>query len=89
MFRNPNVPYDEIERRFFELYNKLADFKNTYLYSSYHREMQLYVENIAKQFMNGESEQIERETQMTVLNRLQKLKNMSKYKKDKHGDEHL
>ena len=89
MFRNPLVSYDEIERRFFELYIKLADFKKTYLYSPYHREMQSYVEMIAKQFSNGEGEAIEREMQMTILNSLQKLKIESKYKKDKHGDDHL
>ena len=86
MFRNENVPYEEIERRFFELYVKLAEFKHTYLYSPYQREMKTYVEKIARQFTSGEGEFLEREIQLTVLNRLQKLKNESKYKKEKHGD---
>ena len=86
MFRNESVPYEEIERRFFELYTKLAEFKHIYLYSPYQREMNAYVEKIARQFTSGEGESLEREIQLTVLNRLQKLKNESKYKKDKHGN---
>ena len=54
MFRNEQVPYEEIERRFFELYIKLEEFKNTYLYSPYQREMKAYVERIARQFTSGE-----------------------------------
>ena len=84
MFRNTDISQDVLVDRFFVLYNKLAEFKTAYLYAIYHIEMKNYIEEVASLCRGLRDIDSVRDTQMTRLNRLQKLKNATKYKKEKH-----
>jgi hypothetical protein len=84
MFRNTEISQEVIVDRFFVLYAKLADFKIAYLYAVYHTEMKKYIEDVSLLFRGSRDVDAVRDEQMTRLNRLQKLKNATKYKKDKH-----
>ena len=84
MFRNTEIPQDVLVDRFFVLYNKLAEFKTAHLYAIYHIEMKNYIEEVASLCRESRDIDSVRDNQMTRLNRLQKLKNATKYKKEKH-----
>lgn len=65
----------------------------TQLDSEYHKQLKLYIERLYEQtckkegFLDASFEDI-REAEMSNLNRLQKLKNGTNYKKDKHKSKH-
>jgi len=65
----------------------------TQLDSEYHKQLKSYIERLYEQtckkedFSDAAFEDI-REAEMSNLNRLQKLKNGSSYKKDKHKSKH-
>lgn len=65
----------------------------TQLDSEYHKQLKSYIERLHSQtctkegFDDAALEDI-REAEMSNLNRLQKLKNESSYKKDKHKSKH-
>lgn len=84
MFRNTAISQELLAERFFTLYDKLLELKRVELYSEYHREMKSYIEKVAGLFRGSRELESMRNEQMTHLNRIQKLKNASKYKKDKH-----
>lgn len=84
MFRAQQLTEDEIQKRFFVLYDKLVQFKSTDLYAIYHREMRQYVDQVATIFRSSWDITDIADDHMSRLNRLQKLKNASKYKKEKH-----
>jgi hypothetical protein len=84
MFRAKQLTEEEIEKRFFILYDKLIQFKSTDLYAIYHREMRQYVDQVANIFRGNWNLTDIADDHMSRLNRLQKLKNASKYKKEKH-----
>lgn len=84
MFRAQQLSEEEIAKRFFVLYDKLVQFKSTDLYAIYHIEMKNYIEEVAWLFRGSRDIDSFRDNQMTRLNRLQKLKNATKYKKEKH-----
>jgi len=78
----------------FEGLKKVFDEKvATQLDSEYHKQLKSYIERLYIQTCKGEGfddtafENI-REAEMSNLNRLQKLKNDSTYKKDKHKSKH-
>ncbi len=84
MFRTAGMKQSDMEERFFMLYKQITDLKKVELYSNYHREMRNYIDEVAT-MMNSDRELDEvRNNQMTRLNRIQKIKNMMKYKKNKH-----
>lgn len=84
MFRNIDMKQSDIEERFFVLYKQITDLKKVELYSNYHREMRNYIDEVAKMMESDREVDEQRDNQMTRLNRIQKIKNMMKYKKDKH-----
>lgn len=84
MFRNIDIKQDIVEERFFVLYKQLELLQRVDLYSNYHREMKNYISEVAKLFASDRDLDEVRDDHMTRLNRIQKLKNISKYKKDKH-----
>ena len=84
MFRAQQLSEEEIAKRFFVLYDKLVQFKSTDLYAIYHREMRQYVDQVANIFRGSWDLTDIADDHMSRLNRLQKLKNASKYKKEKH-----
>lgn len=84
IFRAQQLSEQEIAKRFFVLYDMLLIFTSVKLYSSYHREMRQYIDQVANIFRTDWSLSEIAHDHMSRLNRLQKIKNETKYKKEKH-----
>ena len=87
MFRNSSVTQEEFLTKFQELKENL-DKNYTTLYSEYYEQVHSYIENLYKECQNEFDLDDIREINMTHLNRLQKLKNSTTYRKDKHKHHH-
>ena len=84
MFRNEATTQEQFLKKFFELKRKLDEQVDIQLNSEYHHQMRAYIERLYQECQKEfELDEI-REINMTHLNRLQKLKNGTSYKKDKH-----
>jgi len=88
MFRDKNVSAINFTKKFQELIEKLEEKVEIHLDSEYHNELKSYIYKLKQEF---ELQDIDdkvlddmREVHMSNLNRLQKLKNRTTYKKDKH-----
>jgi len=84
MFRNENTTQEQFLKKFYELKTKFDTLHEIRLDSEYHQQMKNYIENL---YCESQQEFIFddiRDANMTLLNRLQKLKNGTSYKKDKH-----
>jgi hypothetical protein len=85
MFRNRSVTQDNFLKKFYELKYNLDKQTDIKLYSEYHEQLKSYIENLYRESKESHFNLNDiREINMTQLNRLQKLKNSSSYKKDKH-----
>jgi hypothetical protein len=89
MFRNEAMSADKFLEKFHTLMTKLNLMKPTQLDSGYHKELQKYVERLYRETCQNESFddtvlQNIQQAEMSNLNRLQKLKNSTSYKKEKH-----
>lgn len=87
MFRDEKTTQEQFLKKFNELKKKLNEQVEIQLNSEYHHQMKAYIEQLTleveKEFILDDI----REANMTLLNRLQKLKNGTSYKKDKHRNE--
>ncbi len=89
MFRDENVSAQDFVRKFGQLKKKFDEKAEVHLESEYHQQLKEYIVRIHARtclvdvFTDKEFVDI-REAEMSNLNRLQKLKNGSSYKKDKH-----
>ena len=87
MFRDEETTQEQFLKKFDELKKKLNEQVEIQLHSEYHHQMKSYIERLSfeveKEFVLDDI----REANMTLLNRLQKLKNGTSYKKDKHRNE--
>jgi predicted RND superfamily exporter protein len=84
MFRNKDVTQDEFLKRFDTLKEKLDNLPKVTLNSNYHKEMQNYIDNLYRESKESFDLNSVREINMTNLNRIQKLKNRTSYRRDKH-----
>ena len=89
MFRNEDVTSQDFTVKFEELKQKFDEREAVQLDSEYHRQMKQYIERLYEETCNNSAFDDERmaemrEAEMSNLNRLQKLKNASSYKKEKH-----
>jgi len=84
MFRNSNTTQEQFLKKFQELKDNLDKQIDIQLNSEYHEQMKSYIYNLYRECQNKFILDDIREINMTHLNRLQKLKNGSSYKKDKH-----
>jgi len=89
MLRDSNVTHDSFVSKFIQLKKKLDERVVVHLDASYHQELKCYITRLYSETCENESfnEKIFseiREAEMSNLNRLQKLKNNTSYKKDKH-----
>ena len=84
MFRNPNVTQEKFMNKFIELKTKFDKLPQVHLNSEYHTQTKQYIETLYNNCMNGFRLDDIRDSGMTSLNRLQKLKNNMSYKKEKH-----
>jgi len=89
MFRNEEVCSQKFMLKFEELKKKFDEKEKVHLDSEYHQQLQEYIERLylqtcsVKLFDDKTLNEI-RDAEMSNLNRLQKLKNATSYKKDKH-----
>lgn len=89
MFRDKNVLAEDFVLKFGQLKKKFDEKTEVHLESEYHQQLKEYIVRIhertclAEVFTDKEFEDM-RDAEMSNLNRLQKLKNGTSYKKDKH-----
>lgn len=89
MFRDETVLAQDFVIKFEQLKKKFEEKAEVHLESEYHQQLKEYIVRIyvrtclAEEFTDKEFADI-REAEMSNLNRLQKLKNGTSYKKDKH-----
>ena len=84
LFRDETTTNQQLVDRFAILYKRVSAFDDTHLDSPYHRAMRKYAISlsnmISKQFVIDDI----RATNMTQLNRIQKIKNSTEYVRDKN-----
>jgi len=93
MFRDENVCSQSFMVKFEQLKKKFDEKAEVHLDSEYHQQLKMYIERLYQQTCSVELFDDKvlndiREAEMSNLNRLQKLKNGSSYKKDKHRSQH-
>lgn len=93
MFRNNDVCSQSFIVKFEQLKKKLDEKAEVHLDSEYHQQLKIYIERLYQQtcsvsLFSDKSFNDIREAEMSHLNRLQKLKNATSYKKDKHKSKH-
>ena len=93
MLRDENVCSQNFMVKFEQLKKKFDEKAEVHLDSEYHQELKVYIERLYQQTCSVEyfcdkSFNDIREAEMSNLNRLQKLKNGTSYKKDKHRSQH-
>ena len=84
MFRDETTTQEQFLKKFDELKKKLDEQVEIQLNSEYHQQMKEYIERLDNELKVEFKLDDMREANMTLLNRLQKLKNGTSYKKDKH-----
>jgi len=93
MFREESITADTFCSKFEQLKKKLDARVEVHLESTYHQQLKayilrLYLETCENENFIDKTFDAIREAEMSNLNRLQKLKNGSSYKKDKHKAKH-
>jgi len=93
MFRDDDVCSQSFMVKFEQLKKKFDEKAEVHLDSEYHQQLKMYIERLYQQTCSVElfcdkSFNDIREAEMSNLNRLQKLKNGTSYKKDKHKSKH-
>lgn len=93
MFRNDEVCSQKFVLKFEELKKKFDEKEKVQLDSEYHHQLKEYIERLYQQtcsveLFSDKSFNDMRDAEMSNLNRLQKLKNNTSYKKDKHKGKH-
>ena len=89
MLRNDEVCSQKFVLKFEELKKKFDEKVEVQLDSEYHQQLKAYIERLYQQtcsveLFSDKSFDDMRDAEMSNLNRLQKLKNNTSYKKDKH-----
>ena len=84
MFRDEKTTQEQFLKKFNELKKKLDEQVEIQLNSEYHHQMKAYIECLKLELQSEFKLDDIREANMTLLNRLQKLKNGNSYKKEKH-----
>ena len=93
MLRDTKITSSPFMVKFEQLKKKFDEKEAIHLDSEYHQQLKVYIERLYQQtclreeFLDKDFDDI-REAEMSNLNRLQKLKNATSYKKDKHKDKH-
>lgn len=89
MLRDDKTSADSFMVKFAQLKKKLDERTKIHLDSEYHNQLEAYIMRLYGQTCEGNTFDDDRfieikEAEMSNLNRLQKLKNGTNYKKDKH-----
>jgi hypothetical protein len=89
MFRDEHVCSEKFMLKFEQLKKKFDERIEIHLDSEYHQQLKAYIERLyiqtcTREDFNDKVFNDIRDAEMSNLNRLQKLKNATSYKKDKH-----
>ncbi len=89
MLRDATVTSQQFSVKFEQLKQKFDERESVHLDSEYHHQLKSYIERLYRDTVHDENfndKQLDdiREAEMSNLNRLQKLKNATSYKKEKH-----
>lgn len=84
MFRDEKTTQEQFLKKFEELKKRLNEQVAIQLNSEYHHQMKAYIDRLTQEVESEFKLDDIRDANMTLLNRLQKLKNGTSYKKDKH-----
>jgi len=86
MFRDRNTGVALFVKKFDSLMEKFEAKEEIHLDSEYHKELKSYIYRLRVELDGADDTKLDdiRDVQMSNLNRLQKLKNRTNYKKDKH-----
>jgi hypothetical protein len=88
MLRKDTITFQEFSLKFSQLMEKFSETEKVRLDTEYLRELESYIERLYKRIsqtcLDEESFASFKEEESTNLNRLQKMKNDSGYKKEKH-----
>ena len=89
MFRDDKVTSQDFTVKFEQLKKKFDEREAVQLDSEYHHQLKGYIERLYRdtvQSCDFDDEKLSdiRDAEMSNLNRLQKMKNASSYKKEKH-----
>jgi 2-oxo-4-hydroxy-4-carboxy--5-ureidoimidazoline (OHCU) decarboxylase len=84
MFRDEKTTQEQFLKKFEELKGKLSEQDEILLNSEYHQQMRAYIDRLSQEVQSEFVLDDIRDVNMTLLNRLQKLKNRTSYKRDKH-----
>lgn len=87
MFRDENVTQEKFMNKFTELKTKFDKLPSVHLNSAYHMQTKDYINQLYTECQKEFKLNDIRDANMTLLNRLQKLKNSTSYKKDKHKNQ--
>ena len=93
MFRNDEVCSQKFVLKFKELKKKFDEKEKVQLDSEYHHQLKEYIDRLYQQtcsveLFSDKAFNDMRDAEMSNLNRLQKLKNNTSYKKDKYKGKH-
>jgi hypothetical protein len=93
MFRDTKITASSFMVKFGQLKKKFDDKEGIHLDSEYHQQLKKYIDRLYVQTCDDDrfdDKRLDdmREAEMSNLNRLQKLKNGTSYKKDKHKSKH-
>jgi hypothetical protein len=93
MFRDTEMTADKFSNKFEELKKKLDERIEIRLDSEYHHQLKAYILRLYQSICLSESFDDKKlddikEAEMSHLNRLQKLKHSTSYRKDKHKAKH-
>ncbi len=84
MFRDPTTTKEQFTERFFVLKKKLDHLGVVHLNAEYHTQMKAHIETLGNTLQGNFDLEKMRAVQMTQLNRLQKLKKESSFRKEKY-----
>jgi len=84
MFRDETTTQETFLKKFYALKKQLDEQVDIRLDSEYHQQMQAYIDKLSLECSGEFQLDNIRDANMTLLNRLQKLKNGTSYKKEKH-----
>jgi len=94
LFRDESTNYDKFQKKFISLKKELDKLDEIRLDSEHSKKTKEYIDNLYnltiknENFNNDDFLDI-KDNELSKLNRLQKLKNRTKYTKDKHKDNFL
>jgi hydroxylamine reductase (hybrid-cluster protein) len=94
LFRDKSTTYENFKSRFKALKDELDKLEEIRLNSQHSKKSKEYIQNLYNATINNQNftqnDFLEiKDSELTKLNRLQKLKNKTKYSKEKHKDRYL